>query len=84
MLTKTVEVYVDVDDVIDDLDEDELARLGLARATSGSARTMLDTIRLACAHHDLNAVLDQVELFARDQGIILDTSRVRPAHRAAA
>lgn len=84
--TIDVEVEIDLDDVIKDLDDVELAQSGLSRSMplSGAPRTMLDTIRLACARRDLDAVLDQVELFARDHGVILDTTRVRPSHRAAA
>lgn len=78
MHTISVDVDIDPADVIEELSAKELAELGLTEiAKDSKPSAIVDALRFAVARRDLNAVLDNVEKLARDEGLILDTTPLR-------
>lgn len=78
----TVEVDVDLDDVIDRLDEEDLKDLGFMKV--GEAGAADERIRMACLRGDRPGFIEATARLLDAKGIFLRTDRLLPAVREVA
>lgn len=83
-VTVETEVEIDIVDVIEGLGQRELAEVKRSLSADDPEfepiRDMVDALKLAAARRDLQDFLRTVERIADRSGVILDTSRLLPAH----
>lgn len=78
-VTVDVDVHVDIEDVLEEMTETDLAECGLVKVANaanqqGSLRAHVDAMRLAARQSDMRRFCAEAEKVADSFGVILDTS----------